>query len=128
MTFLHKALLWPTVHIDRSCLFIDGLKIGNLVLVLHALFGNKNHRGVHNRKTLAAFAARMGFDSSAAHLHSSSSSRTTVTAKKKPQKKTAAATKKKKKSTAIPSKEKRKKRHEDDSHPTMNPDVYNMLK
>ena len=127
MTFLHKALLWPTVHIDRSCLFIDGLKIGNLVLVLHALFGNKNHRGVHNRKTLAAFATRMGFSSSAAHLHSSSSSRTTVTAKKKPHKKTAATTTMKKKKSPTTTK-KKKKRHEDDSHPTMNPDVYNMLK
>ena len=111
MSFLHKAILCPSVHINRSCLYIDGLKIGNLVLVLHALFGNKDNKGVHNRKKLSNFAARLGFPA----LHST---RMKKEQKKKTSRKTVSTTWNREK----------KKKPEHISTPEVNSQVYSLLK
>ncbi len=68
MSFLQRALVHQSVHLDRGLLFLDGRKIGHIVLVLYHLFGGGGglKSGLQHRSKLASFVRQVGISSNSA--------------------------------------------------------------
>ncbi len=63
MRFLQKALVHQSVHIDRGLMYLDGFKIGHIILVLYHLFGREKgglSSGIQHRAKLGSFVREMG--------------------------------------------------------------------